>query len=56
MGDIIAKATCMISDNKKYELLTSHFSPGADYNFPQGADKCKFQHKWLCEFKGRVSC
>ena len=29
----------MIPNNKKYELLTSHFSQGADYNFPQGADK-----------------
>ena len=21
------------------------------YNFPQGANKHKFQYKWLCEFK-----
>ena len=48
-ADMIAKHS--IPYSKKYELLTSHFSPGADYNFPQGANKRKFQYKWLCEFK-----
>ena len=46
-ADMIAKHS--IPDSKKYKLLTSHFSPGADYNFPQGANKRKFQYKWLCE-------
>ena len=39
-----------ISANTRYSLLTNHFQPSADYNFPKGASGRSFQYQWLQSF------
>ena len=34
----------------RYSLLTDHFQPSVNYNFPKGASRRSFQHQWLQSF------
>ena len=44
-----------LSASTRYSLLTSHFQPSADYNFPKGASARSFQHQWLQSFPWLVN-
>ena len=39
-----------LSASSRYNLLTNHFQPSADYIFPKGACGCSFQYRWLQSF------
>ena len=46
-----------LTDQDKYFLLTSHFSPDATYKFPlvsHGRQNRSFQHCWLSRYNGLV--
>lgn len=42
-------STRNLSASSRYSLLTNHFRPSVDYNFPKGPSGCLFQPQWLCE-------
>ena len=46
-----------LTDQDKYFLLTSHFSPVATYKFPLVSHERQnrsFQHRWLSQYNGLV--
>ena len=46
-----------LTDQDKYFLLTSHFTPDATYKFPlvsHGRQNRSFQHRWLSQYNGLV--
>ena len=38
-----------ISTADRYQLLFSHFKPGANFSFPRSSSWCTFQYRWLVQ-------
>ena len=39
-----------ISSADRYQLLVSHFKPGANYSFPKSSSGRKFQYRWIVQY------